>query len=253
MNSDMLSRAIGDIDSQYILEAINVTSVRKKGVNIYRVLSVAACFSLIFVLGYIGKQFYNQCVEKINSSSSLSETFVTDKSPYNTTNKIFINEVSLPFINGSGFDIDSNWYKYFTKDELFAFLGVEFNVSDIFPEMIETNTEEYGMYIDPNGTIKVGHTFIWSEKKSLKKIEITPLKEPFLCLGCFDSSEYFKTDKQIEKSIINKTEMVLVHYIDENGEDVYSTNFVYKGVTFFLETHNTSKDEFIDVILYLIQ
>ena len=69
-----------------------------------------------------------------------------------------------------------NYHEY-TKEELFDYYGIEFDISSVFPDMIEENTGSYGIFKFSDGSDMQGHNFIWANPIGNEKVSIEIIKD----------------------------------------------------------------------------
>lgn len=76
--------------------------------------------------------------------------------------EIIINELASEIPETGFFALGPDNYHEYTKEELFDYYGIEFDISSVFPDMIEENTGSYGIFKFSDGSDMQGHNFIYS-------------------------------------------------------------------------------------------
>ena len=98
----------------------------------------------------------------------------------NTENtEIIVNDLAFETPKIGFFSLGPDNYCEYTKEELFDYYGIRFDISSIFPDMIEENTDSYGIFKYSDGRDMQGHNFIWVNLSSNKNVSIEIIKGGF--------------------------------------------------------------------------
>lgn len=91
--------------------------------------------------------------------------------------EIIINELASEIPETGFFALGPDNYHEYTKEELFDYYGTEFDISSVFPDMIEENTGSYGIFKFSDGSDMQGHNFIWANPIGNEKVSIEIIKD----------------------------------------------------------------------------
>lgn len=91
--------------------------------------------------------------------------------------EIIINELTSEIPETGFFALGPDNYHEYTKEELFDYYGIEFDISSVFPDMIEENTGSYGIFKFSDGSDMQGHNFIWANPIGNEKVSIEIIKD----------------------------------------------------------------------------
>ena len=89
--------------------------------------------------------------------------------------EIIINELASEIPETGFFALGPDNYHEYTKEELFDYYGIEFDISSVFPDMIEENTGSYGIFKFSDGSDMQGHNFIWANPIGNEKVSIVEM------------------------------------------------------------------------------
>ena len=157
-------------------------------------------------------------------------------------NKIDSIEVKLHTYNS----IITLEYNEYTKEELFDHYGIEFDVTDIFPDMVEENTDSYGIYMFSDGRDMQGHNFVWTNAGNGEEIDIEIIKDgtPKTDVNLADGGT------PAQSTISGKS--VTVFHFDTDGQTGYYAEFEYKDLGFSVYGYNLGEEDFISLLSYLL-
>lgn len=175
-------------------------------------------------------------------------------SPEQDNDEIYINELpeQADILGSSGYYIDVDDFHEITKEEIFAYYGIEFDISDVIEGLIENHPESFGIFINGESEIyePIGNFFTWENKKTRESVSFEVNKGHLSIESIRIVIDYW--GKMVQLSTINGTEMLLTHYYDYKfNDDVYYADFMYKDLGFNLYLKNVDKKNFIRVLRYM--
>ena len=139
-----------------------------------------------------------------------------------------------------------NYHEY-TKEELFDYYGIEFDISSVFPDMIEENTGSYGIFKFSDGSDMQGHNFIWANPIGNEKVSIEIIKD-----GAPKSDNTQVTNDSAPLASTISGENVNIFRFDSDEQSGYYAEFVHKSLGFTVYGYNFDKDDFVRILSYLI-
>ncbi len=273
-NSNEMFNSLLESREQHIAEQ------RKKRKNVFRSV-ISVCSLCLFVL--LGVKiwqsgFFRQSEVPIKGNTpgqtgdSVGGSFVTQSSPSSAKKKntfytgmkssedgadllptntgdteIIVNEVASEIIQTGFFSLGPDNYCEYTRDELFDYYGIKFDISSVFPDMIEKNTDSYGIFKFSDGRDLAGHNFIWVNPTSGEKVSIEIIKggSPINDMNLF-------ADGSSPLASTISGEDVKIFHSDSSGQSGYYAEFVHKGLGFAVYGYNFDEDDFVRILSYLI-
>ena len=166
----------------------------------------------------------------------------------NTENtEIIVNDLAFETPKIGFFSLGPDNYCEYTKEELFDYYGIRFDISSIFPDMIEENTDSYGIFKYSDGRDMQGHNFIWVNLSSNKNVSIEIIKGGFpkTDIGVVAEGSY-----PLASTISG--EDVNIFCFDSDGQSGYYAEFVHKSLGFAVYGYNFDEDDFVRILSYLI-
>lgn len=160
--------------------------------------------------------------------------------------KVVVNELSSGVTNTGFFSLSPENYHEYTKEELFDHYGIEFDVADIFPDMVEENTDSYGIYTFSDGRDMQGHNFIWTNAGNGEEIDIEIIKD-----GTPKTDVNLADGGTPAQSTISGKSVTIFHF-DTDGQTGYYAEFEYKDLSFSVYGYNLGEEDFISLLSYLL-
>lgn len=130
---------------------------------------------------------------------------------------------------------------------LFDYYGIEFDISSVFPDMIEENTGSYGIFKFSDGSDMQGHNFIWANPIGNEKVSIEIIKD-----GAPKSDNTQVTNDSAPLASTISGENVNIFRFDSDEQSGYYAEFVHKSLGFTVYGYNFDKDDFVRILSYLI-
>ena len=161
--------------------------------------------------------------------------------------EIIINELASEIPETGFFALDPDNYHEYTKEELFDYYGIEFDISSVFPDMIEENTGSYGIFKFSDGSDMQGHNFIWANPIGNEKVSIEIIKD-----GAPKSDNTQVTNDSAPLASTISGENVNIFRFDSDEQSGYYAEFVHKSLGFTVYGYNFDKDDFVRILSYLI-
>ena len=125
--------------------------------------------------------------------------------------------------------------------------GIEFDISSVFPDMIEENTGSYGIFKFSDGSDMQGHNFIWANPIGNEKVSIEIIKD-----GAPKSDNTQVTNDSAPLASTISGENVNIFRFDSDEQSGYYAEFVHKSLGFTVYGYNFDKDDFVRILSYLI-
>ena len=147
---------------------------------------------------------------------------------------------------GISLDASAGCAHEYTKEELFDHYGIEFDVADIFPDMVEENTDSYGIYTFSDGRDMQGHNFIWTNAGNGEEIDIEIIKD-----GTPKTDVNLADGGTPAQSTISGKSVTIFHF-DTDGQTGYYAEFEYKDLSFSVYGYNLGEEDFISLLSYLL-
>ena len=161
--------------------------------------------------------------------------------------EIIINELASEIPETGFFALGPDNYHEYTKEELFDYYGIEFDISSVFPDMIEENTGSYGIFKFSDGSDMQGHNFIWANPIGNEKVSIEIIKD-----GAPKSDNTQVTNDSAPLASTISGENVNIFRFDSDEQSGYYAEFVHKSLGFTVYGYNFDKDDFVRILSYLI-
>lgn len=164
--------------------------------------------------------------------------------------EVFFNELEIDESKPMGYSsglLESCDYCEMTKEELFHYYGIQFDVSALFPDLVEKGTEPYGIYLFPDGNDWKGPTFRWDQCGG-SSLFCAAFSKGKLPLGC--CSQGFPNIEWVYSSLGECDRILFSHYTTSSGEEVYCAEFMYRGLGFNLRGINMERDDFLTLVKY---
>lgn len=248
-NSDEMVNSLFERRDRY------VTEQKKKKAIITRTATSMCCVSLVALLGFgmwQGGMFNttppDQTVEDalypgIKDNFDESKGDSADNPAAN--NKIVINTVNGISADKMNICLLLDDFVAMSKDELNEYYGI--NVFPTLPDDIkEWEDQQFGIYKRDGGIGEVywdGTGANYSNEDFTRSVHIGVDKGSYV----FRDYLYFKGTE--EKSIINNFEVLIG--LSENG--YYYSEFMYKGVGFFIDAEGVTEEEFVEIIASIVK
>lgn len=173
----------------------------------------------------------------------------TDLSPANTKDAtILVNELASELPQESFYALRPEDYCEYTKDELFAYYGVAFDLSSIFPDMVERNTDSYGIFRSGDGIDLMGHCFVWADPSGDEEVSIQMRKGGTPKTDVND----IIAGAAIPLASTISGETVKIFHSDVGDRGGYYAEFFHKGLGFAVYGYNFDEEDFVRVLSYLI-
>ncbi len=162
--------------------------------------------------------------------------------------EIIVNELVSGISEKGFFALGPDNYCEYTKEELFDYYGIKFDISSIFPDMIEENTDSYGIFKYSDGRDMQGHNFIWVNPTSDENVSIEIIK------GGFPKTDIINIDADDSSPLVSTIsgENVNIFRFDSDGQSGYYAEFVHKSLGFAVYGYNFDEDDFVRILSYLI-
>lgn len=162
--------------------------------------------------------------------------------------EIIVNELVSGISEKGFFALGPDNYCEYTKEELFDYYGIKFDISSIFPDMIEENTDSYGIFKYSDGRDMQGHNFIWVNPTSDENVSIEIIK------GGFPKTDIINVDADDSSPLVSTIsgENVNIFRFDSDGQSGYYAEFVHKSLGFAVYGYNFDEDDFVRILSYLI-
>lgn len=171
-----------------------------------------------------------------------------DLFPANTGDaEIIVNELASEIPEKGFYNLRPENYYDYTKDELFDYYGIEFDISSIFPDMVERNTNSYGIFKSDDGKDIMGHVFIWTNLSSGEEVSIDILKDG---TPKTDVNDIAAGGSPLASTISGEKAIIFHSGIGERSG--YYAEFFHKGLGFAVYGYNFDEDDFVRVLSYLI-
>lgn len=161
--------------------------------------------------------------------------------------EIVVNELGSEISKTGFFSLGPDNYYEYTKEELFDYYGIEFDISSIFPDMIEENTKSYGIFKYSDGSDMQGHNFIWVNPTGNEKVSIEMLKG-----GAPKSDISPATSDSSPLASTISGESVNVFRFENDGQSGYYAEFNHKNLGFAVYGYNFDEGNFVSLLSYLI-
>ncbi|MBQ8630076.1 MAG: hypothetical protein IJ421_11465 [Prevotella sp.] len=236
-----------------------VTEQKRKRRTAMSIATSLCCFCMVVLLGFgvwdsglfsalpseqtpeqtIGDALYPGIKDTFDDKNGESAT-----NPANN-NKIVINSVDS--LSADKMNIALMWDDFveMSREEMCEYYGVDY-IPDVPADIMAWEDEQSGIFRRNGGT---GEVYWDADSLNYSNEDFTRAIHVAVDKGSYVLKDYFYFKGTEEKSIINNIEVMIG--LSENG--CYYSEFMYKGVGFFIDATGVTEDEFVAIIASIVQ
>lgn len=175
-----------------------------------------------------------------------------DETPYSSVLEtgIVINEVETMNIekifSSNMVNLSEDNYKEMSREEIIEYFGIELDISNILPDYHEDSDSRYGFYGFPDGSILDQQSFIYMTDKE-QKLTITIRKNRLPINALVETYRF-----DMESSRILDSDVMVIHYIDINGIDIYYAEMIANNLGVTITAKGMELEELSLVLNYIL-
>lgn len=241
MNKIELFEAIGSIDSSLIARCENERTYIRKTAWIRR-SAIAACFCIV-ILCAITIPLNNHSTNPLTDPSHNNPPAVTE-------NIIVVNELSEePSFEIATINLNLSDFISMTDKELLNYYEVELNVPSLKLQPQDINKFNGVFKNKARGIYYDSHTFVFTSKDGLQRLEVLLGKETGYPPSIIDSDE---SNQALVQSKIDGMSVTIFSYTNFEGNRCYHTEFSANDVSYSITSYSLTQENFVAALTSII-